>query len=446
MKRNRGSASLMRILLITIGTLAAASSGLAQSGYKSLHRFTPGKDGEFPTAGLVFDQDGNLYGTTALGGANQSGGVVFELAPKAGGGWTETVLYSFCSLANCTDGKYPNSLLFDSAGNLYGSTFFGGSDKGYFCYDGCGVVFKLAPSHDGPWTETVLYTFCSEGGNCNQTNPAGGLTFDKAGNLYGTADGGGSSGNGGVVFKLTPNSDGNWKESVLYTFCSQSNCTDGLDPQSGVIFDAAGNIYGTTAAGGDANCNTDGAQLGCGLVFRLEPHADDNWTENVLHRFNHANGYIPVSSLALDAAGNLYGVTAYGGGSPCFFGQGCGVVYRLMANADGSWTETLLHRFTGRGDGRLPVGGLTLDSSGDLYGTASQGGILNLCSGVGCGVIFKLAPNSKGGWSDTVLHPFFDHPGASPAFTLIFGTAGKLYGTTTGDPNATFGSMFEIMP
>jgi hypothetical protein len=448
MQCHRSFASLGAILLVLMGILVAASSAWAQSKYKSLYQFTASTEGEYPVSGLIFDQDGNLYGTTALGGANQSGGIVFELTPRVGGGLTEAVLYNFCSMANCTDGKYPNSsLLFDSAGNLYGTTFFGGSDKGYSCGDGCGVIFKLAPSHNGPWTETVLYTFCSDGGNCNQDNPAGGLIFDQAGNLYGTAEGGGSSDNGGVVYKLTPNSDGNWTESTLYTFCTLSNCTDGLDPDSGVIFDSAGNIYGTTSAGGDPNCNTDGGQLGCGIVFRLTPHADGNWTESVMHRFNGADGYIPVGRLAFDAGGNLYGTTAEGGGSPCFLGMGCGVVYRLTPNADGGWKEVLLHRFAGGGDGSLPLAGLVFDSSGNLYGTASQaGGNSNSCGDVGCGVVFKLALNPKGGWSETALHRFLDHPGANPGAGLIFDTAGNLYGTTVGDSHTTFGSVFEIAP
>jgi uncharacterized repeat protein (TIGR03803 family) len=195
-----------------------------------------------PSAELIMDAAANLYGTTYHGGTS-GGGVVFKLAPDG----TETVLYSFCSQFNCADGDHPSAgLIMDGAGNLYGTTYYGGTSGG-------GVVFKLAP--DG--TETVLYSFCSQSNCADGSDPEAGLIMDGAGNLYGTtSDGGGTF--GGVVFKLAP--DGT--ETVLYSFCSQSGCADGSYPEAGLIMDGAGNLYGTTLGGGTS---------GTGVVFMVTP-------------------------------------------------------------------------------------------------------------------------------------------------------------------------------
>ena len=175
-----------------------------------LYSFTGGADGLIPLAGLVFDAAGNLYGTTGYGGADGSG-VVFKLAPNPDGTWTESVLYSFTGYA---DGSIPGAgLIFDPTGNLYGTTTSGGPFSAGECPAGCGVVFKLAPNPDGTWTESVLHSFTGADGQY----PRAGLVFDVAGNLYGTTNGGGPD-NDGVVFKLKPNLDGTWTESVLYSF------------------------------------------------------------------------------------------------------------------------------------------------------------------------------------------------------------------------------------
>jgi uncharacterized repeat protein (TIGR03803 family) len=304
-----------------------------------LHSFGNGTDGAFLAAGLIFDTAGNLYGTTA-GGGTYSDGTVFELTPTAGGGWTEKVLYSFNG--NGTDGYAPYSgLVFDAAGNLYGTAYYGGTYSR-------GTVFELTPQAGGTWTEQVLHSF---GNGTDASAPFAGLTFDTAGNLYGTTEVGGTF-NYGAVFELTPAAGGTWTEKVVYSFAN--NGTDGTVPKAGVIFDGAGNLYGTTSQGGTYNL---------GALFELTPAAGGTWTEQVLHSFgNGTDGANLYARLIFDGAGNLYGTT-YQGGS-----YGGGTVFRL--NAQG---EVLLQSFSGN-DGASPVAGLVLDGAGNLYGTTSSGG------------------------------------------------------------------------
>jgi uncharacterized repeat protein (TIGR03803 family) len=437
MEHNRRSWILGAVLLaVILGSSALTPGAWAQSHYQSLHTFKPGTNGLVPDSALVMDQAGNLYGTTVNGGGslncgNEGCGTVFELTPGANGKWTEKLLHRFDS----NDGQWPQaSLIFDQAGNLYGTTYGGGAH-------GAGTVFQLTPKSDGTWTESILHAFCS---SFIQNRCADGLvaldsvTFDQAGNLYGTTAGGGSN-SWGTVFKLTPNSDGTWTESVLYNFCSQEGCRDGRDPgRGGVTFDQAGNLYGTTEIGGNMQC-----QLGCGVVFRLSPNADGSWTENVLHVFCPGSacrdGAEPDARLIIDQSGNLYGTTPFGGA------QDLGTVFRLTPNADGSWKEEVLHSLGARRDGKYPAPILTFDQAGNLYGTAAGGGN-DACEFGGCGTVFKLTPNSNGGWHETILHVFQDHPGAGPAAGLIFDALGNLYGTTVGDGQTTFGSVFEITP
>jgi uncharacterized repeat protein (TIGR03803 family) len=403
------------IFMLTPGTWA-------QSKGKTLYEFTGGTDGSQPFAGVVFDQAGNLYGTTYYGGTSQIG-TVFELSPKAGEGWKEKVLYDFTG----SDGAYPLAgVVFDQAGSLYGTTQQGG-DGG----QGPGNAFMLAPKSRGTWAESVLFGFCL-GNACSYGDIIGaGLIFDEAGNLYGTTQLGGdlSCYNGygcGVVFQLTPNPEGSWTENVLYSFTGGA---DGGYPVAGLIFDTAGNLYGT-APGGGVN--------GDGVVFELTPNPGGPWTESVLYSFcslaNCADGSGPSAGLIFDSTGRIYG-TAPGGGA-----YGSGVVFKLTPNPDGSWKEKLLHQFTGGKDGGGPGGSLIFDKAGNLYGAASNGGAGSY------GVVFKLAPNPKGGWNETVLDAFGDHPGAYPTGSLVFDAAGNLYGTTSGDRATTFGTVFEITP
>jgi uncharacterized repeat protein (TIGR03803 family) len=240
------------------------------SGYTVLHSFCSQADctdGGNPGAGLIFDAQGNLYGTTSAQGAN-GGGTVFELSPPSGGGtaWTYTVLYSFCALANCADGQTPVAeLIFDSSGNLYGTTEAGGTS-------GNGTVFELSPPSGGgsAWAESVLYSFCSQANCADGSAPKAGLILDAGGDLYGTTQQGGTAGEG-TVFKVRPPSGGgsSWAETVLYNFCAEANCADGAGPLATLIFDAKGNLYGTTQQGGttSAACGT----TNCGVVFELSP-------------------------------------------------------------------------------------------------------------------------------------------------------------------------------
>ena len=407
-------------MLVVIIVIPVLSPGAwAQSKYRTLYAFTGGMDGGSPAAGPILDQAGNLYGTTVVGGAH-SVGTVFELTPKAGGSWTKKVLLNF----NLKNGALPlGGLIFDASGNLYGTTYGGGTHD-------FGTVYELTPLN-GRWTERVLYSFVP-GRDGGGFKPSAGLIFDSSGNLYGTTTSGGAS-LSGTVFRLTPSSGGAWTENVLYQFTGGA---DGGYPVGGVILDAEGNLYGMTEYGGS------GCYLpGCGVVFELTPNADGSWKENVLHTFTGgADGALPLASLVMDTAGNLYGTTLEGDL------HDFGTVFKL-APSTGNWKETVLYRFKGR-SGENPSGSLIFDSLGDLYSTTQEGGDLAGagCNEVGCGVVFKLTPNSNGGWNERVLHTFADHPGANPEAGLIFDPAGNLYGTSIGDGSGTFGSVFEITP
>lgn len=321
--------------------------------------------GESPMAGLLRDAAGNLYGTTVYGGESGSScgccgcGVVFKL-DKTG---KETVLHRF--RGGTSDGMWPEALLIrDSAGNLYGTTIQGGQY-------GEGTAFKL----DKAGKETILFTFdFTDGGE-----PFPGVISDAAGNLYGTTSVGGSCGYG-TVFKL----DTAGMETVLHNFCGG----DGAIPSSVLIWDDAGNLYGTTQEGG----SSDVCDGGCGTVFEVSPGSGENWTEKVLYSFcsvsGCADGLDPLSGpLARDAAGNLYGTTIDGGISSACNGS-CGVVFKLGP----SGKETVLHNFTGGVDGALPWAGLTMDSAGNLYGAADEGGDLKCNPPYGCGVVFEITP------------------------------------------------------
>ena len=421
---------VFRFIIAILASMALAlilgSGAWAGDRYKTLHAFknTPGHQGYYPYAGLIFDAAGNLYGTTVYGGHLRCNhgygcGTVFQLAPNGDGSWTESVLHSF----NGSDGQGPHgALIFDAAGNLYGTTVYGGylrCNHGY----GCGTVFQLTPNGDGSWTKHVLHSFSRH--NDDGIWPNASLIFDAAGNLYGTTSRGGTGGfgvrGGGTVFKLTPNGDGSWTESVLHNFTLYSH---GVVPNAGLIFDAAGNLYGTAASGG---------AYGRGTVFRLTPKRDGSWRQRVLHSFNGSDGGGPSGGLTFDAAGNLYGTTA-GGGKYTH-----GTVFELMPNGDGSWTQSVLYSFNGN-DGNNPLSSLTFDAAGNLYGTATGGGLYDY------GVIFRLRPTPAGGWRCRVLYSFKTPPDAYPYAGLVLDQADNLYGTTSGDGHTTFGSVFEITP
>jgi len=250
---------MLGLLLVVVIVPVFTSTAWAQGKYKTLHRFEgSGPDGYALPGGLIFDQSGNLYGTTAFGGAKLQG-TVFELIPQSNGGWAAKVLHSF---TGGSDGGGPvTTLIFDRAGNLYGTAQLGGIYS-------AGVVFKLAPNQDGSWTESILHSF---GAGSDGSLPTDGLVFDQAGNLYSTTLEGGSTfcrDGCGTVFKLAANSDGSWTESLLHRFCLLDGCRDGANPFGDLIFDQAGNLYGTTSGGGElSQCYG----TGCGLVFQLMP-------------------------------------------------------------------------------------------------------------------------------------------------------------------------------
>jgi len=259
---------------------------------KVLHSFGEGEDGATPEAGLVFDESGNLYGTTTLGGA-YGDGTVFELTPSANGTWTETVLHSF--KPNGHNPLYPEAgLIFDGIGNLYGTTYGGGAYSN-------GTVFELTSGANETRTVRVLHSFQFNGKD--GFVPEAGLIFDLTGDLYGTTTEGGTYDNG-TVFELTPSTNDTWTEKVLHSF--DHNLPGGTIPFSGLIFDDSGNLYGTAYVGG---------AHGFGTVFELTPGADGNWAEKVLHSFNPSvhDGLSPSAGLILDGSGHLYGTTLAGG-------------------------------------------------------------------------------------------------------------------------------------
>ena len=419
MRSKKVSIGLTAVLAISCLTLVMAGTRAVAQAEGVLHSFNGGRlDGYEPYAGLIFDGTGNLYGTTISGGS-QGKGTAFELSPAAGGGWTEKRLHNFG--ASGTDGTYPQGgLIFDGAGNLYGTTYSGG-DFGY------GTVFELSPRAGGTWAERVLRNFNNNDG----ANPYAGLIFDSAGNLYGTTVNGGQGPNCGspgcgTVFELTPAVGGGWTEKILHNF--SGNITDGYAPYAGVIFDAAGNLYGTTQGGG--------THFG-GTVFKLTPTTGGGWTETILHDFNNTgtNEYNPAS-LIFDGAGNLYGTTYQGG---AFSG---GTAFQLTPATGGTWTETLLYNFQNYGSGTAGPSGLTLDTAGNLYGTTPMGGVEPDRGGTA----FELMPTT-GGWTYRLLHSFgLGTDGDSPRSVLIFDAAGNLYGTTQLGGAYNVGTVFEIKP
>ncbi|MGA2696037.1 MAG: choice-of-anchor tandem repeat GloVer-containing protein [Terriglobales bacterium] len=333
-----------------------------------LYSFTGGTDGALPSAGLVRDKSGNLYGTTFNGGDDSCvivSGVGCGVVYKFGVGGL-TVLYTF---TGGTDGAWPQGVILDSAGNVYGPAFFGGSTQTCpFGSIGCGVIFKVTPQGN----ETVLYSF--QGGT-DGGEPNGFITMDAAENIYGATVIGGNledcSGPGcGVVFKL----DKTGKETPLYTFAGG---TDGAGPSGGFLFDAQGNLYGTAYAGGDLSCSNQ-SSVGCGVVYKITPAG----REFVIHTFKGPDGANPSLGFVADTKGNGYSTTIYGGADN--FGTAFEVTNRGQ--------EMVLHSFTGGSDGAYPQSGLILDASGNLYSNTVEGGDLSCGAGLGCGTVFKLAP------------------------------------------------------
>ncbi len=401
----RGPAKLLVLTLAlgTAATLHAQSAGQSADKspagtYSLLYSFQCSPDGQFPEAGLVRDSSGNLYGTTEAGG-QYGNGTVFKLASDG----TETVLHSFAGSPSDGDGPIYGSLTLDDAGNLYGTTVFGGQF-------GQGVVFRVTTAG----AESILHSFCQRSACTDGAEPEGGVARDSAGNLYGTSSLGGSG--WGVIFKRT--AGGTY--SVIHTF--DNSLTDGGDPTSNLTLDSLGNLYGTTYEGGAASDGTvfevtatgterllysfkgdpvdgalpvggglfedtsglygvtnEGGAEGFGVLFKLTPGGAESV---LLNLSGGAGGKYPIDSLARDAAGNLYGTTLYGGGPGC--ADGCGALFELTTTG----REIPLHEFTlnSSSDGASPYGGVIRDPSGNLYGTLRLGGFQ------ACGAVFKYTP------------------------------------------------------
>jgi uncharacterized repeat protein (TIGR03803 family) len=287
-------------------------------------------------------------------------------------------------------------------------------------------VFELSPNQGGGWTEKVLHQFGAKASDGVQ--PRAGLVFDAAGNLYGTTLYGGSYGNG-TVFELTPAAGGGWTEKILHSF--NSNGKDGYEPPAGLIVDRNGNLYGTTLRGGQYNYGT---------AFELIPQTGGNWTEKILHDFSNAggDGSFPTASLIFDAKGNLYSATQTGGA------HGYGTAFELIPAMDGTWSEKTLHSFEGlyAMDGAYPSA-LTFDASGNLYGTAAGGGPYD------AGTVFKLTSQPDGSWVEKTLYAFGtyrDRDGIAPDAGVISDRFGNLYGTTASGGEYGNGTVFEITP
>jgi uncharacterized repeat protein (TIGR03803 family) len=386
----------------------------------------------------------------------------------AASGWAqggEQILYGFTCL-NSDGGLPENGLILDSKGNLYGTTVACGNDVG-------GTVFELIPNSNGTWTEQVLYSFTGFFGTGDGAQPYSNLAFDNNGNLYGTTSAGGVN-SAGAVFKLSPGANNTWTETVLYSF---GPLPDGSTPYAGVTLDASGNIYGTTTEGGPNHFGT---------IFELVSGPSGTWTEKILHNFTGRNdGANPYSGVTFDAAGNLYGMTAYAGPNDY------GAIFQLVPQSDGSWTEHIvhsftggadgigslgnlvfdragnlyaatmysvrefsraagsdswtaktLHDFTGGSDGAQAQGGLTFDSAGNLYGMTYAGGGSHL------GTVFTLREGTNGTWTEKILHRFVGgDDGFSPTYANVtVDPTGNLYGTAPLGGAGQFGVVFEIKP
>jgi uncharacterized repeat protein (TIGR03803 family) len=380
-----------------------------------LYRFhKDGLDGKEPQSRLTPDGKGNLYGTTTYGGAFGYG-TVFELSPNGGYGhrlWKETELYSF---TGGVDGRWPlySPVVFDSLGNLYGTTNGGGAF-------GQGTVFELSPVGTS-WTETVVHSFS---GGTDSSYPDNGLIIDTAGNLYGTTNYGGANFDGGTVFELSP-SGGGWTWQVIYSV----DHADHGGIMAGLTMDAAGNIFG----------------VGNMSVFELSPDGNGGWNPTVIYTFKvfrYPGIYqFPEFTPALDNAGNLYVPIAFatnGGSKDC-----CGVIYKLSPGVNGTWTAKTIYYFKGAnggGDGTELVAGVVIDGAGNIYGTTVGGGAYRE------GTVFELVPRVDGvTYKEKILYSFHGLYGSFPYGSLILDSAGNLYGTTALGGNGT-GAVFKLTP
>jgi uncharacterized repeat protein (TIGR03803 family) len=404
--------------IVLVLTSVATQVAQAQT-FNVIYTFAGQNDGANPYAGVTIDRAGNLYGTTYAGG-NAGNGTVFQLKRK-GAGWILSPLYNF---AGGNDGAQPRArVVIGPDGGLYGTTYTG---AGTGCGGtGCGTVFNLRPPLSAciaavcPWKETVLYQFT---GGTDGGQPLGDLVFDQAGNIYGTTQQGGVPNTCaklgcGVVYELT-RSGGTWTESAIYQFAGGA---DGQVPNSGVVFDQSGDLFGTTVNGGSSNFGT---------VFELIP-SQSGWTHKVIYNFqNLSDGKLPNSGVTFDASDNMYGTAVFGG-----TGNG-GTVFELTPSG-ADWTANVVYGLTG---GAGPFGNLSVDASGNLYGTTWEDGDYAV------GSVIKLMP-SNGSWIYESLHDFTGgNDGKLSLSNLVFDASGNMYGTAAYGGASGYGVVFEITP
>ena len=422
MKTGKRLKTLVMVAMAMTLTMAAA----AQAGqFKVLHEFRGNFDGAGPTDALIQDSNGNLFGTTIGGGlidgpcAPLGCGTVFELSPNGSGGWTMQTLHRF---GRGSDGERPSgALVQDGAGNIFGTTEYGGQVG---CGSTCGTVFELSPTSGG-WVASTVFSF---DGHAGGSSPSG-LLRDANGNLYGTTGQGGSgyaAAGFGVAYELSSGSGGVWTETVLHTFSQ----TDGAGPNSTLYMDSNGNLLGTVVEGGvmTGKCKTFG---GCGTVFELSPASGGGWSFSEYSIPAPGKGIWPRGGVREDAAGNLFGVTFYGGQFSS------GVVFKLSPATGGGWTESVIHFF----DGALGANpeGLIEDGNGGFYGSAA-GGANGACN-FGCGLVFDLTPGPHGGWVQGILHRFSGfYDGGNPNRLFVDGN-GNIFGTTEAGGNTKGGSV-----
>jgi uncharacterized repeat protein (TIGR03803 family) len=410
--------STVRILAVLLFAAALVSPASAADTESVVYNFTGGNDGGNPAAQLIFDSAGNMYGTSVVGGLYGCG-TVFQLS-FSGSQWNQTVLFDFDCYAT---GKNPyGGVILDSAGNLYGTTVAGGSG-GDCTGDGCGVVYQLAKSGD-TWNETVLYSFT---GGDDGFGPGSALVMDKAGNLYGAAPDGGAY-QEGVVYQLALN-NGQWMQTVIHAFTGGDDGAVGsLGP---LLLDASGGLNGVTELGG---------KYSAGVAFRLS-RAGNTWNYSTLYAFQGLpDAGFPYGGLIADSRGRLYGATYFGGTG------GLGSVFELASGATGTvltrWKESVLYSFQGGDDASFPTSTLVFDAAGNLYGTSSSGGVPS-CD---CGTVFKLTPR-PGGWDESVLHSFGGATdGLYPTYGLTSDGNGHYFGVTPAGGLYRQGVVYQITP
>jgi hypothetical protein len=409
-----------------------------------LYNFIGGPKDGTNASGLILDAAGNLYGTTSNGGT-LGGGIAFEVSPSASGSWTETILHYFIG---GTDGFEPTAnLVLDAAGNLYGTTLEGGTGPcSMGAHKGCGTVFKLSPNGSGSWTETILYSFA---GGTDGELPRSNLILDTAGNLYGTTSYGGThlgcaypaavKIGCGTVFELLPGLNGVWTKKILHDF---GGGVDGQIPYAGLVFDKSGNLYGTTDWGGPPEgCGGFGRLQSCSVVFELTPIAGKGWDEKLLPM----PGYNIVANLAIDSEGNLYGAADSGGDCGNDYEAGCGEVWELSPVGGGQWNTYPVAQFC-----ETSPSAVILDGAGNLYWTA--GATYGLCEGSPAEVV-ESSPGANNTWINTILFEFTGSAiqGTAPSGSvsglsgLIRDAAGNLYGTGGGGTHGK-GVVYEITP